>query len=265
MPAAPRQTPFDATLAAVRGWAADPNVLGVLQVGSKSRGHGDARSDDDLEVLLTDAAFAALAPAECHTYLLAPEGALHPLVYDAQFLPRSDLARKAGSTADLDHWPYERAGILFDRDGGLAPLVAAAAAMPAGFRRARIQHGAIDAAVHARRAQKTAERGYSAATRALVGRSAAALVRVVFALEGRWAPLDHWLEPELATLERHGPVTDGIVVGLRDGDPAALLEVLAALGEPLEAAGVPRDRKQWTRLFLELIHPSRADERRVHG
>jgi predicted nucleotidyltransferase len=44
---------FPETAARVEAWAADPDVLGVLLVGSKARGHEDNRSDDDLEVLLT--------------------------------------------------------------------------------------------------------------------------------------------------------------------------------------------------------------------
>src|SRR5437867_12368360 len=62
--------------------------------------------------------------------------------------------------------------------------------MAAEFRRARIWHGAIDASIHARRAQKSSARGHHAAARMLIGRSAMALVRVTFALEGRWAPQD---------------------------------------------------------------------------
>jgi predicted nucleotidyltransferase len=57
---------FPETAARVEAWAADPDVLGVLLVGSKARGHEDSRSDDDLEVLLTEAAFARIAPADCH-------------------------------------------------------------------------------------------------------------------------------------------------------------------------------------------------------
>ena len=42
-------------------WRADPEVRGVLWVGSRSRGYGDAMSDDDLEILLTPEAHARIA------------------------------------------------------------------------------------------------------------------------------------------------------------------------------------------------------------
>ena len=41
-----------------------PEVLGVLLVGAKSRGNDDDLSDDDLEALLTSEAFAQLQPKE---------------------------------------------------------------------------------------------------------------------------------------------------------------------------------------------------------
>ena len=100
---------FPETAARVEAWAADPGVLGVLLVGSKSRGHEDARSDDDLEVLLSRKAFARLAPTECHTLLVHGEGPARWIVYDALLTTLADLERKRDSPFDLDHWPYERA------------------------------------------------------------------------------------------------------------------------------------------------------------
>ena len=43
---------FPQTAARLSQWQSQPDVLGVLLVGSKSRGHADELSDDDLEVLL---------------------------------------------------------------------------------------------------------------------------------------------------------------------------------------------------------------------
>src|SRR5690348_10119885 len=103
---------FPETAARVAAWAAQPEVLGVLLVGSRSRGHADALSDDDLEVLLTDAAAAARAPTDCSEVLITGEGASRRMIYDAQYLGRRALEAKAGSPHDLDHWPYERAAVL---------------------------------------------------------------------------------------------------------------------------------------------------------
>ena len=255
---------FPQTAARIEAWAADPEVLGVLLVGSKSRGHEDARSDDDLEVLLTDAAFARLAPADCHALFVEGEGPARRIVYDAQLTSLADLERKRASRFDLDHWPYERARVLFARDGRVPGAVEAAGRMDPGFRSARLAHATVDAQVAWRRSIKTRERGFEAAVALLVARGAWALARVLFALEGRWVPLDHWLERELATLEDSARAGDKLLEGLRERRPEALGEALGLLEDRLAAEGVPRIADR-TALFLELIHPGRLEERARHA
>jgi hypothetical protein len=255
---------FPATAERLSSWEADPDVLGVLLVGSKSAGHQDERSDDDLEVLLTDEAFQRLAPADCHTMLIEGEGAMRQIVYDAQLTSLSALERKPGSSMDLDHWPYERARVLFARDPErINAAVAAAALMTPEFRTARLAHGTIDAWVSAHRAGKTLERGFQAAAMLLVARSAKALIRVLFALESRWAPLDHWLERELETLDDPLRIGPRIVLALKERRPGPLLEALTALENRLTNEGVARSTER-RGFFLELIHVGRAEERARH-
>jgi len=255
---------FPATAARVEAWASDPDVLGVLLVGSKSRGHEDARSDDDLEVLLSEAAFARLAPTECHALLIEGEGAARRVVYDAQLTTLADLERKRGSNADLDHWPYERAQVVFARDPRVEAAVKALGRMDPDFRSARLAYATLDGWFAARRAIKTRERGFAAALALLVDRGARALIRVLFALEQRWTPLDHWLERELATLD--DPVRAGelLLAALRDRSPEAVIGAFERLEDRLAAEGVARPAGRIT-LFLELIHPSRIEERTRHA
>ena len=75
---------FAGTAARVAQWRVQPEVVGVLLVGSKSRGHADVLSDDDLEVLLTDEAFAQRVPTDCIELLEEGEGPQQKLIYDAQ-------------------------------------------------------------------------------------------------------------------------------------------------------------------------------------
>lgn len=248
----------------VTEWAADPDVVGVVWVGSRSRGHGDAMSDDDLEVLLTPEAFARLAPAD--SYVEEPDPTADPprLVYDAQQTSLAVLRAKADSVRDLDHWPYEQAAVLFDRDGAVTTAVRAAAAMPGAFRHARIRHGALDTMLAISRARKTDTRGFRASTAMLVARGAKALTRVLFALENRWAPLDHWLEPELRTLADPvgvGPLLVEALTGCRHEPLRAALDrlqpQLALEGFPVPSGYGP--------FFAELMHPSHAAERGIHG
>jgi hypothetical protein len=255
---------FPATVARLTEWQANPDVLGVLLVGSKSRGYNDELSDDDLEVLLTDEASARLMPAQCHELHFEGEGASRKIIYDAQYTTLTDLQCKAHSPVDLDHWPYERAQALFDRDGHTSEAVKAAGNMDASFRRLRLQHATIEAWIAPRRAQKTFKRGFEAAGRMLVARSAKALTRILFALAWHWVPLDHWLELELRTLADPMHAGASILEAMTTGRPEPLLDALARLEDTLAAEGVARPKERIA-LFLELIHPSRATERAIHG
>src|SRR5262245_41995145 len=255
---------FPETAARIEAWAADPDVLGVLLVGSKSRGYEDARSDDDLELFLTEEAFARMAPSECHALMVEGEGAARRIVYDAQITSLAELERKRESTFDLDHWPYERARILVARDPRMASAVEAAGRMDPAFRSERVRHATLDGWLAARRALKTRERGFDGAVALLVDRGARALIRVLFALENRWTPLDHWLEREIATLEDPPRAGALVIRALRDRSPEALIEALDLLEDRLANEGVAR-AAQRVALFLELIHPSRAHERTRHA
>lgn len=255
---------FDATNEQIARWKADPEVLGVVMVGSKSRGHGDALSDDDLEVVLTDAAHARLRAPDCSVIREDESGGPRRLIYDAYLTSLSDLESKAGSPRDLDRWPYEGDVLLFDRDGRVGRAVKAAGSMPAEFRRARLRHAYVDVYLAAARAEKCLKRGFEASAALIVARGAKALSRLIFALEWRWVPLDHWLEPELATLEDPSGVAPLLLDALRHARPEALREAMEALAGRLQQEGLP-PRSEFTAFFLEAIHPDHAPERLIHG
>src|SRR5688572_2659555 len=150
---------FPETAERLKEWASRSEVLGVILVGSKSADHADHLSDDDLEVILTDEAHARHSPAECSEVLYAPEGDPRRIIYDTHYESLADLTHKADSPRDLDHWPYERARVLFDRHGKVSAGVTAARAMTTEFRRARLLHATVDARIAERRAEKTLGRG----------------------------------------------------------------------------------------------------------
>jgi len=255
---------FDQTRRRVEEWAAQPEVLGVLLVGSRSRGHFDELSDDDLEVILTDEAAARLSPPECSDVLVEGERPNRRMIYDAQYLGINALKAKEVSTLDLDHWPYERAPILFDRSGELEGVVAALGRMDADFRTRRLRHATIDASVPVYRVGKCLKRGQTASANLLVVRGARALTRLVFALESRWVPLDHWLEPELRTLRDEQGVAQHVIDALVTLDVAHIQTGLSLLEERLFSEGVPGPSGR-NDLFMELIHPSNTEERAIHG
>jgi hypothetical protein len=255
---------FPETAYRVKEWASRPEVLGVILVGSKSADHADHLSDDDLEVILTEEAHARLTPVQCSEVLYAPEGDPRRIIYDAHYESLAALAHKASSPRDLDHWPYERARVLFDRDGKASAAVAAARVMTDEFRRERLLHATVDGWIAGRRAEKTLGRGAVAAAHLIIARGAKALSRILFALEWRWVPLDHWLESELKTLDDTTGAVRLLIEAVKGGAVQPLKEAVDALEDRLYAEGIPRPDERIA-LFLELIHPSREAERMVHG
>lgn len=255
---------FPATSTRLAQWSQQPEVLGVLLVGSKSRGHNDALSDDDLEVLLTDEAFAQRKPGDCVELLEEGGGAERKSIYDAQYTTYSELKLKLTSPLDMDHWPYEQARTLFDRDGSVSETVKAVGQMDAEYRHLRLLYSTLNTSIAIGRAIKTLKRGYEGAGRLLVARGAKNLSRLLFALEWRWVPLDHWLENELQTLADPTQTGELLLEALVTGNPAPLREALTRLEDALAAEGVPRPAQR-TALFFELVHPSRTAERAIHG
>lgn len=257
--------PYPETRERIEDWKSDPRVLGVLQVGSRSRGHGDDISDDDLEVVLTDEAGGGLGPLESIEVRLVQDAQPPRALFEAQYLPLAEFDRKAASPLDIDHWPYERAAIWFDRDGRVAEAVRRCAQMEPAFRAARLRNGTLDALIALKRGEKTARRGYLAPVRLLSSKAARALARVLFALEWRWVPLDHWFEHEVATLQDRPGAAPLLLEGVRTGEIAPLAECLARLENALEAEGIPRDLAGRRAMIFDLLHPSRREERTVHG
>ncbi|MNT55348.1 hypothetical protein D3C72_1925770 [compost metagenome] len=114
------------------------------------------------------------------------------------------------------------------------------------------------------RARKADLRGFEVSTRTLIARGAKALSRALFALEGRWVPLDHWLEAELRTLTDSAQAVPLLTEAILSGRHEPLAEALERLQAQLEAEGFPPPAER-TAFFLELIHPTRAAERAIHG
>lgn len=206
----------------------------------------------------------SISPADCSEVLIEGEGESRKLIYDAQYLSFGGLVEKEASYIDLDHWPYELAKVLFSRDAELAAIVRRLGAMQADFRTKRLIHSTIDAWIPPYRANRCLKRGQTASAHLLVARGARALSRLVFALEWRWVPLDHWLEPELRTLRDEAHVGPRIVEALNSGELKPLQDGLNALEPALQAAGVPGPTNRRD-LFMELVHPSRSKERAIYG
>ena len=250
--------------ACVASWSARPEVVGIVRLGSRARGFGDATSDDDLHVFVRDEAFSTLAPRETLHLLRREDGS--GIVFDLLLQPERDLARLAAEGGDLERWPFAAAEILHDPHGTLAAGIPGISAMPRAFRDARIVHGLVDTRRAVGRARRTLARGHVGPGRLVVASGARALARVAFALEHRWMPADHWLAHDAAALGVGREAVAATLQALEQGDPAPLVAGLDALRPALEAEGFPPvwEHEVLLATFLTLLHPDRAAERMRH-
>jgi hypothetical protein len=256
---------FPGTVRRLNEWMAQPEVLGVIHVGSKSRNYVDELSDDDLEVVITDEAYAPLTAEGCLEYYYEGEGSARKQIYDAQYITPAVLARKIRSPHDLDHWPYEQAQILFDRDQSIGAAVRAIKTMDPHFRQRRLLHAAVDAWLAVDRGKKMCRRGGAEISlRLVMARGAKAVARLIFGLEGRWVPFDYSLEPELQRLPDPTRSAEYLLKAVAGDSPDLLGESLDRLEDRLYAEGVPRRAGRFE-LFCELVHHSISIERELYG
>lgn len=249
---------FPATAALLPHFQQQPSVLGVISLGSKSRGYADDRSDDDLEVVLTHSAFAHRSPSACIEHHVEHG----KLVSDVRYVSLEHLQRKQSSFSDNDHWPYEQAKVLFDRYETVQRTVELLGHMDTDFQHKRIAYSTMSTTIAIGKACKAIQRGYTAAGQLTLARGAKTLARVLFALERRWTPTDHWLERELETLADPAHAGPMLVQALLATDPLLLRKAIQQI-EITFPDTVP-DREERAKLYVEAMHPTHSEERAIH-
>ncbi|GCE22239.1 hypothetical protein [Dictyobacter kobayashii] len=249
---------FPETAQFIHSLQKNENVLGILLVGSKSQGHDDSDSDDDLEVVVTETLHNLVPRIEQYH-----DPVTHKLRYDIRYTTLSALKQKVVSPLDTEHWPYEHASVLYDaQDGLIRDLCTAVAEMDASFRTLRIRYAAVSTTVAIGKACKALQRGYKTSSQLVVSRGAIMLARLLFALEWRWKPTDHWLEPELLTLKDPAQASLLLLEAVRSSSPYALREAMNRL-ENTFLQEVP-NREERAHLYGQIMHFSHASQREIH-
>ena len=111
--------------------AADPEVLGVIVVGSVARGEARPESDVDVYVVLTDPAYEA-ALAAGSVARVSHEGVTYAGGYvDIKLASPTYLSRAVAEADDPTRASLIGARVSFDRTGALAGLVEAITELPA--------------------------------------------------------------------------------------------------------------------------------------
>lgn len=243
---------------------ASPHVQGVLLVGSRSRGYNEGSSDFDLEAIVDDGFHRTLPPLDRIALVWDGKPFESRLVGDIYTESRSELEAKEHSRLDVDHWPYEAAGVWYDRDGEIAPLVAALGRFPEAGWEERLKVSHVDFWYHVGRARKIAPRESRLNHALVLARAAHAYVKFIFVLNRRWPPLLHWAEQALQQSELPlRPANDSSLLteALTTLDAAPLAALVEALPPLLDEAGVSWHHERMAQ-FVEVLGPTYEEARR---
>ena len=216
---------------------ADPEIEGLILSGSRGAGVGDAESDYDLELVLTDEAYARRAERGEQMHLSWDPN--HPLL-DVSYTCLRKLAQIAAEAS----WPlpgYATARILYDRAGRVTQALHDMVTIPEERAYAEVLSW-FDAYINAfYRSMKAWRRGNTLGGQLQAAASAMHLVCVLFAIERRWPPYHDRLIHQLDTLTSQGwppgYLHDALLRLVQTGDPTFQQELEARVEALLRARG----------------------------
>ncbi len=240
-----------------------PYVQAILLVGSRSRGYHDSKSDFDLEAIVDDQFYETLAMLNRSTLVWEGEPYKSRLVGDIYTLSRTQMEAKLESVVDVDHWPYEKTGVWYDRDGEIAPLIAALGIFPEAIWEERVNVHHVDFWYHVGRAKKTAQRASLLNRGLVITRAIHAYIKFIFVLNRRWPPLIHWAEQAIqkTTLPLRPTNDIELLTQALNTLELAPLEALAAqLPALLDEAGLTLHQDRLTQFFM-LLGPTYDEAR----
>lgn len=249
--------------AAVDKLIALPHVQGIVLVGSRSRGYHDGKSDFDLEAIVDDEFYETLTPLNRSALVWEGLPFKSRLVGDIYTLSRTQMESKLDSVVDVDHWPYEVAGIWHDRDGQIAPLIAALAVFPEAIWEERVNVHHVDFWYHVGRAKKTAQRASRLNHGLLLTRAIHAYIKFIFVLNQRWPPLVHWAEQAIQQTNlplRPANDIELLTQALTTLDLAPLEALTAHLPALLDEAGLTLHQARLTQ-FITVLGPTYDEAR----
>ena len=206
----------------------DPDVIGLVMIGSRSLGFATPESDYDVFFVVTDQAFAQYAqmnssPPRCAAIAM-PAG-------------NQDIWNESPSQLQMEKvepWmlpAYADARVLYDRTGETTRLIDALRQMPEEQARAAIEYW-YDAYLNGLyRSLKAWRWGNELGGRMEAAQTADYLLYVLFALERRWRPYSSRLRFHLDKLEGQG---------WRSGEMQVILLDLISTGDPGRQQAVAR-------------------------
>jgi hypothetical protein len=225
---------------------ADPDVLGLVLLGSRALGFITPESDYDVLFVVTDQALARYA--QMHTS--PPRGlTITPLVSNANIWNDSPSNLQLEQVEPWELPAFADALVLYDRTGETRRLIDALRQMPADQAKAAIEYG-YDAYLNGLyRSLKAWRWGNELGGRMEAAQTADYLLHVLFALERQWRPYSSRLIFHLDKLERQGWRSDELSAILLDlistGNPGRQQDVARRVAALLKERGYGHIYEAW--------------------
>jgi hypothetical protein len=185
----------------IRPYVEREDVIGAYLVGSASRPFRDERSDYDIEVVLTDEAYAQ-TPDEARHVLVMDEATPSKVDHEFYLRPLSELEALTASRQDVVRYGYQHAVVLHDPHGTIAKALKTLGDLPGLWRHERLRVHWLELLFAVGRARVTSERGpdHALDVRMVLAEALRATVDLLFVSCGSWPASRHWTTDELYLL-----------------------------------------------------------------
>ena len=186
-----RETVIDDLCSQAEG---DESVLAVVLVGSVPKDYDDQRSDIDVELVVT--------PRRYEELVKEGRRIIHSEGYDIIHTTLASIKEAKESGKDEAHWPYVGCRVLFDKTGALPSVLEEVARYDDDTRVERLKEHYLGYWGNMLGAISCVRRDRIWEARIYTALSMNSLVRLVFNLNGFWAPEIKWASEELTHLDR---------------------------------------------------------------
>jgi predicted nucleotidyltransferase len=172
----------------------DEAVLGIVQVGSTVKGYDDEYSDVDLVLVVTEDKYAMLEKNF--------QKVIHAEEYDLKFTTVDMLLDIKNSKSDEDHWDFQKAIVLFDKTNSVEEALREIVSYDAGSRLERLKRYYRGYWENTLNSLNCLEHNNRGAARIYSAIAIQELIRLLFNLNGKWAPRTQWAFKEISFLHR---------------------------------------------------------------
>jgi len=172
----------------------DESILAAVLIGSVPKEYDDQRSDTDLELVVT--------PQRYEELVKEGRRMIHSEGYDIIHTTLAHIKEAKESGKDEAHWPYVGCRVLFDKTGTLRGVLEEVARYDDDTRVERLKEHYLGYWGNMLGAISCVRRDRIWEARIYTALSMNSLVRLVFNLNGFWAPEIKWASEELTHLDR---------------------------------------------------------------